>query len=137
MAFWHLKSEPGDWSWAQQVAAGTAPWDGVRNAQAMINMKAMRPGDRAFFYHSGEQKAVVGIVAVVRAWYADPADPAGKYGLVDVRAERAVPQPVTLKAIKANPLLAEMWLVRHSRLSVAPVTEAHWREVCRMGGVKP
>ena len=135
MAFWHLKSEPSDWSWEQQLRAGTAPWDGVRNAQAMNNMKAMRVGDRAFFYHSGEQRQVVGIVVVAKPWFSDPADPSGKYGLVEVRALAPLPRPVTLKAIKSNPRLAQMWLVRHSRLSVAPISEEDWAEVCRMGGL--
>ena len=134
MAFWHLKSEPETWSWDQQLRVGDENWDGVRNAQAMNNMKAMRAGDRAFFYHSGEERAVVGVVEIVKPWFPDPKDSSGKYGLVTVRTIKAMPRPVTLKAIKANPKLAKMYLVRHSRLSVAPIDEEHWREVCRMGG---
>ena len=137
MAYWLLKSEPGEWSWDDQRRAGTAEWDGVRNAQAMNNMKAMRPGDRCFFYHSGEERRVVGVVEVTRAWYPDPADDSGKYGLVDIAAGPVLPRPVTLAEVKANPKLSTMWLVRHTRLSVAPVAPAEWREVCRMGGLKP
>ncbi len=135
MGFWHLKTEPEEWSWEQQLRAKTAPWDGVRNAQAMNNMKAMKAGDRAFFYHTGDEKQVVGIVEVTRTWFPDPKDETGKYGLVEVRALKPLRLPVTLKAIKSNPKLARMWLVRHSRLSVAPVEPADWAEVCRMGGL--
>ncbi|MSO71383.1 MAG: EVE domain-containing protein [Alphaproteobacteria bacterium] len=134
MAFWHLKSEPETWSWEQQLRAKTENWDGVRNAQAMNNMKAMCVGDRAFFYHSGEQRAVVGIVEISKPWFPDPKDATGKYGQVEVRTVAGLPRPVTLRAIKANPQLAQMWLVRHSRLSVAPITEEHWHAICRMGG---
>jgi predicted RNA-binding protein with PUA-like domain len=134
VAFWHLKSEPDTWSWAQQAKAAEAPWDGVRNAQAIIHLKTMRVGDRAFFYHSNEGLEIVGIVAVSKTWHPDPKDASGKYGQVLVRAVAPMPKPVSLKAIKANPKLAQMWLVRHSRLSVAPVAADDWREVCRMGG---
>ncbi len=136
MAFWLVKSEPDTWSWDDQVAAGTEAWDGVRNHQAANHMRSMRLGDRAFFYHSNEGKAIVGIVEVVREFYPDPADASGKFGMVDVRAVGPLAEPVSLKQVKADPALAEMVLVRNSRLSVQPVTEAEWQHVCRLGGVE-
>lgn len=136
MAFWLLKSEPSDWSWAEQVkkgAKGTA-WTGVRNPQARANMRAMKKGDLAFFYHTGDEKSVVGVVKVVKEAYADPADEA--WPLVDVAAVEALARPVTLAAVKAEPKLAQMVLVRNSRLSVQPVTETEWSSVRKMGGLK-
>ena len=134
MPHWLLKSEPSSWSWDQQVAAGEAGtcWNGVRNHVAKKNLQAVRLGDEAFFYHSGEGKAVVGIVAVIRAYYPDPTDETGKFGMVDVKAVRALPRPVTLEQVKAEPTLKTMALVTHSRLSVQPVTDAEWEAVCRM-----
>ncbi len=137
MAYWLLKSEPSSWSWDQQVAAGAKGtfWNGVRNHSAKLNLMAMKSGDQGFFYHSNEGKAVVGIVEVIREYYPDPTDESGKFGMVDVRALRALPRPVTLDAIKAEPRLRDMALVRQSRLSVQPVTEAEWRLVRTMGGL--
>jgi predicted RNA-binding protein with PUA-like domain len=137
MAYWLLKSEPSSWSWNQQVAAGEegTPWNGVRNHVAKKNLQAMRRGDEAFFYHSGEGRAVVGIVAVTREFYPDPTDESGKFGMVDVKLVRALPHPVGLDRIKAEPTLKGMALVTHSRLSVQPVTDAEWRTICRMGGL--
>ena len=137
MAYWLLKSEPGTWSWDDQVRQGTEHWDGVRNHQAANNMKAMRLGDRAFFYHSGDTREVVGIVEVVREYYPDHTDPSGRFGMVDVRAVRPLAKPVGLKAIKADPQLQDMLLVRHSRLSVSPVSEAQWRRICALGETAP
>lgn len=137
MAYWLVKSEPGTWSWDDQVAAGVEPWDGVRNHQAAGHMRAMRQGDRAFFYHSGDGKEIVGIVEVAREFYPDPADATGKFGLVDMRTIGPVAVPVTLRQIKADPELAEMVLVRNSRLSVQPVTEAQWRHICRLASTDP
>ena len=137
MAYWLLKSEPGTWSWDDQVRQGTEHWDGVRNHQAANNMKAMRLGDRAFFYHSGDTREVVGIVEVVREYYPDHTDPSGRFGMVDVRAVRPLAKPVSLKAIKADPQLQDMLLVRHSRLSVSPVSEAQWRHICALGETAP
>ncbi|MFQ6017630.1 MAG: EVE domain-containing protein [Kiloniellaceae bacterium] len=134
MAFWLMKSEPGAWSWDDQVRAGTAEWDGVRNPQASNNLKAMAPGDRAFFYHSGKERRVVGIVAVVKAYYPDPSDPAGRFGMVDVKAVRPLERPVTLAEIKAEPRLADLALMRQSRLSVLPVGDREWRIICAIGG---
>lgn len=137
MAFWLLKSEPSAWSWDEQVTEGEGgtPWTGVRNPQAQNNLKAMKVGEEGFFYHSNEGKAVVGIVAVTRAYRPDPADPTGRFGVVDVKAVRPLPRPVTLQAVKAEPALAAMVLVTNARLSVQPVTAAEWDIVCRMGGL--
>jgi predicted RNA-binding protein with PUA-like domain len=130
-----VKSEPDAFSWDQQVANGVEPWTGVRNALAANNLRAMRIGDRAFFYHSNIGKEVVGIVEVVREAYPDPTDETGRWVCVDMKAVRPVPQPVTLAAIKAAPELAELALVRQSRLSVMPVSDPHWAILCRMGGL--
>ena len=135
VAYWLVKSEPDAFSWDQQVANGVEPWTGVRNAMASNNLKAMRKGDLAFFYHSNEGLEIVGIVEIVREFYPDPADPGGKFGNVDVRPLAALAAPVTLKTMKLDPLLSGMALVRQSRLSVCPVGEAEWREICRLGGV--
>lgn len=138
MAYWLLKSEPSVWSWDQQVAAGEAGtfWNGVRNHVAKQHLMAMRPGERGFFYHSNEGKAVVGIVEVIKAYYPDHTDETGKFGMVDVKAVAPLPQPVTLEAIKGEAGLKGMILVNNSRLSVQPVTEDEWALVCRMGGLK-
>lgn len=131
---WLVKSEPDAFSWDQQVANGVEPWTGVRNHMAKNNLKAMRLGDRAFFYHSNVGKEIVGVVEVVREAYPDPTAESGDWVCVDMRAVAPVPHPVTLAAIKAEPKLAEIALVRQSRLSVMPVSEAHWQLICRMGG---
>ena len=138
MAYWLLKSEPSSWSWDEQVAAGAKGtfWSGVRNHTAKNHLMAMKRGDRAFFYHSGEDKAVVGIVEVVKEYYPDHTDETGKFGMVDVRAVEALPKPVTLAAVKAEPKLKDMALIKYSRLSVQPVSEAEWRIVCRLAGLK-
>ena len=137
MAYWLFKSEPSSWSWDQQVEAGEkgTSWNGVRNHAAKQNMMAMKRGDEGFFYHSQEGKAVVGIVAVAKEYYPDPTDATGRFGMVDVRAVRPLPKPVTLDAVKAEPRLKTMALVTHSRLSVQPVTGEEWRIVCAMGGL--
>ena len=131
---WLVKSEPDAFSWDQQVAHGVEPWTGVRNHMAKNNLKAMRVGDRAFFYHSNVGKAIVGVVEVVREAYPDPSAGSGDWVCVDMRAVGPMPVPVTLAAIKADPALADMALVRMSRLSVMPVPAAHWERICRMGG---
>ncbi len=133
MAFWLMKSEPGSWSWEDQMREGTAHWDGVRNYQASNNMKAMTRGDRAFFYHSGKERSIVGIVEVVKEYYPDHTDSSGRFGMVDVKALEPVAEPVTLARIKAEPRLAGLDLLRQSRLSVAPVGAAEWRVLCAMG----
>lgn len=135
MAYWLMKSEPGTWSWDDQVRDGTAEWDGVRNYQASNNMKAMRIGDRAFFYHSVNEKRIVGIVEVVKEYYPDPTDKSGRFGMVDVKAVEPVPNPVTLQDIKADPRLQELPLIKQSRLSVMPIDEESWQIICEMGGL--
>jgi predicted RNA-binding protein with PUA-like domain len=137
MAYWLFKSEPSSWSWDEQMAAGEAgtAWTGVRNHQAKAHLQAMQVGEEGFFYHSGEGKAVVGIVAVTRPYYPDPTDASGRFGCVDLRAVASLPEPVTLEAVKARAEFAEMVLVRNSRLSVQPVTEAEWRALRRLGGL--
>ena len=137
MAYWLVKSEPSTWSWAQQVAKGARgeAWTGVRNHTAKQNLMKMKTGDRAFFYHSNEGKEIVGIVEVVREAYPDPTDESGKFVCVDIKADRALKQPVTLSAIKADAALAEMELIKYSRLSVQGVTAAQWKHVCKLGGL--
>jgi predicted RNA-binding protein with PUA-like domain len=135
MAYWLVKSEPDAFSWDQHVAKGVEPWTGVRNAEAANNLKAMRRGDRAFFYHSNTGKEIVGVVEVVREAYPDPTDDTDRgWVCVDVRAVGPMPRPVTLAAIKAEPGLADIALTRQSRLSVMPIAEMHWAILCRMGG---
>jgi predicted RNA-binding protein with PUA-like domain len=139
MAYWLIKSEPEAWSWDQQMASGRKGtyWNGVRNHQAKLNLMAMHKGDRAFFYHSNEGKAVVGLVAIIREHYPDPtAEPGEPWVVVDVAALESMPRPVTLDMIKAEPRLADMVLVKNSRLSVQPVKEAEWTIVCELGGIR-
>lgn len=135
MARWLLKSEPFKYAWDRMVADGRTHWDGVRNHQAANNLKAMRVGDRAFFYHSNEGMEVVGVVEVVREYYPDPSDESGRFGMVDVVPAMPVKTPVTLKQMKADPLLQGMALVRQSRLSVCPVTAEEWARVCELAGI--
>ena len=137
MAYWLFKSEPGAWSWDDHVKAKVAEWDGVRNHQANANMRAMKLGDRAFFYHSVKEKQIVGIVEVAWLWYLDPTDPTGRFGMVDLKALYPVKTPVTLAQIKQHPALTEMLLIRHSRLSLCPVTAQEWRVICGLAGVEP
>ncbi|MCF8496051.1 MAG: EVE domain-containing protein [Alphaproteobacteria bacterium] len=135
MPFWLFKSEPFKWSWDQQVKKGTEPWNGVRNYQAANNMKAMKKGDQGFFYHSNEGLDILGIVEVAKEFYPDPTDEKGRFGMVDVKAVKPLPRPVTLKEIKDTPALADMALVRQGRLSVSPVTDKEWEIICKMGGL--
>ena len=135
MAYWLVKSEPGAWSWDDHVRDGVAEWDGVRNHQAANNMKAMRIGDRAFFYHSVDERCIVGVLEVVKEYYPDPTDPKGVFGMVDFKAIEPVAKPVSLAEIKAEPRLADMALVRQSRLSVLPVADDEWRLLCEMAGI--
>lgn len=137
MAYWLVKSEPFKWSWEQQVAAGRkgTHWDGVRNHLAKLQLMAMKKGDLAFFYHSNEGKEIVGIVEIAKEFYPDPSDESGKFGMVDVRAVKPLPKPVTLAQVKATEQLQDMALLRMSRLSVQPVKEDEWKLICRMGGL--
>ncbi len=139
MAHWLLKSEPSSWSWDQEVEAGAKGtfWNGVRNHAAKLNLMAMKKGERGFFYHSNEDKAIVGVVEIIKTYYPDHTDETGKFGMVDVKAVKALKQPVTLAEIKAEPRLKDMVLVNNSRLSVQPVTDEEWRIVLEMAGEKP
>jgi len=138
MAYWLFKSEPDTWSWQQQKAKGKAgeEWTGVRNYQARNNMRAMQIGDLGFFYHSNEGLEVVGLVEVCKLVHPDSSTDDPRWECVDIRAVRDMPNPVTLKAIKANPKLSDMSLVTSMRLSVQPVKADEWAEVCRMGGLE-
>jgi predicted RNA-binding protein with PUA-like domain len=137
MAYWLLKSEPDAWSWQQQKAKGAKgePWTGVRNYQARKNMREMKVGDTGFFYHTGDEKAVVGTVEVIATVHQDPTDRTGEWECVDVKALDAFPRPVTLEAIKKDKRLKDMVLVKNSRLSVQPLTPEEWRIVCGLGGL--
>lgn len=135
MAYWLFKTEPGEWSWDDQVKVGPkgSQWTGVRNPVAQNNMKAMKKGDGGFFYHTGDEKRVVGIVEVVKEAHPESGD--GQWQGVDVAAVSPVKTPVTLAAVKAEPKLAEMVLARQPRLSVQPVSETEWKLVSKMGGL--
>lgn len=138
MNYWLIKSEPDAWSWDQQAAKGAKgdAWTGVRNHTAKLNLMKMKKGDRAFFYHSGESKAVVGIVEIIRESYPDPSAAAGDpWVAVDVKALTPLGAPVTLSAIKSEPKLKDMTLIKQSRLSVQPVAASEWSTICRMGEV--
>ncbi len=139
MKYWLYKSEPGNWSWDDQLAAPqqTTAWDGVRNYQANNNMKLMKKGDLGFFYHSVKARTIVGVVEVVKEHEPDPTDKTGKgFGMVTLKAVGPMPEPVCLDGIKLEPTLEKMVLVNNSRLSVQPVTAAEWKTICRMGGWK-
>ena len=136
MAYWLVKSEPGTWSWDQHVKKGADAWTGVRNFQARTHLNAMKKGDKVFFYHSGEGKEIVGVSEVVREAYADATDKTGAFVCVDLKAVEPLKTPVALSAIKADKKLADMVLVKNSRLSVQPVTPEQWKHVCQLGGVK-
>lgn len=135
MAYWLLKSEPAKYSWDRMVKDKRTHWDGVRNFQAAANMRAMKAGDRAFFYHSNEGKEIVGVVEIVKTFYPDPKDDTGKFGLVDVAPVVAARRPVGLAEMKQNPQLAGMALLRQSRLSVCPVGDREWQVICRIAEI--
>ena len=132
MAYWLMKSEPGSYSWQELVRDGGTEWDGVRNPAARLHLKAMKAGDEALFYHSGDERAAVGIMRISRAAKPDPKDPV--WVSVAVKPVRPLANPVTLKAIKAEPKLAKMELIRQSRLSVSPVRDTEWRAILKMAG---
>ena len=137
MSYWLVKSEPEAWSWQQQVEAGAkgTAWTGVRNHTAKQNLMKMKKGDRAFFYHSGVGKEIVGVAEVTREHFPDPTDKSKMFVAVDLKAVAPMPTPVTLAAIKAEPKLGDLALVRQSRLSVVPVAAEEWRVICKMAGV--
>ncbi len=136
-SYWLIKSEPDSWSWEQQVKAGAkgTAWSGVRNHTAKLNLMKMKTGDRAFFYHSNVGKEIVGIAEIIREHYPDVTNESGKFVVVDVKARGPLKTPVTLAAVKTEPRLAEMALLKQSRLSVQPVTASEWKIICAMGGV--
>jgi predicted RNA-binding protein with PUA-like domain len=135
MRYWLLKSEPSSWSWQDQQARGDAGegWDGVRNHQASNNMKAMEIGDLAFFYHSVNEKQIVGIVEIIELYHPDPTDRNGRFGMVTVKAVKSMAQPVTLADIRADDRLQDMALVRQARLSVTPVSQSQWQIILKKG----
>lgn len=133
-SYWLMKSEPDEYGWDDLVKAGEGIWDGVKNAQASNNMKAMKTGDRVFFYHSRQGLEIVGIMEVSKEAFPDPKDETDRWVAVKVKPVKRLAKPVTLKAIKANNVLSDMAIVRQSRLSVAPVTEAEWKEILSMAG---
>jgi predicted RNA-binding protein with PUA-like domain len=135
MAYWLLKSEPSSYSWDQLVADGKTQWDGVRNAQALNNLRAMKLGDRAFFYHSNEGKEIVGVVEVIKTFYSDTNDKTGKLGMVDIKPVAPAGVRIGLPAMRANPELSNLSLLKQSRLSVCPVTESEWLTLCEMARI--
>ena len=136
MAYWLVKDEPESWSYQMHAKEGVASWDGVRNYQAANNLRAMKKGDRAFFYHSVTEKRLAGVLEVVREAYPDPTDKEKKnWVAVDFKAVMPIDVPVTLEAIKKEPRLKELALVRHSRLSVMPVKPDEWKLLCKMAGI--
>jgi predicted RNA-binding protein with PUA-like domain len=135
MAYWLLKSEPSSYSWDRLVADGRTHWDGVRNPQALNNLRAMKLGDRAFFYHSNEGREIVGVAEVIKTFYPDAADKSGKLGMVDIKPVMPVAVPVGLSAMKANPELHDLSLLRQSRLSVCPIRESEWVALSKMAGL--
>jgi predicted RNA-binding protein with PUA-like domain len=137
MAYWLLKTEPDAYSWDELVKKGAKgdAWTGVRNFRAREHLRAMKKGDQAFFYHTGDEKQVVGIAEVVREAYPDPTDKEGKFTAVDVKAVKPVKKPVTLAAVKADKRLKDMVLAKQPRLSVQPVTAEEWKIVGGMGGL--
>jgi predicted RNA-binding protein with PUA-like domain len=136
MAYWLVKSEPDAWSWDQHVKKGADAWTGVRNFQARTHMKNMKKGDKVFFYHTGDEKAVVGVSEVAKEAYPDPTDKEGAFVCVDLKAVEPLKTPVTLAAIKADKKFADMVLVKASRLSVQPVTASEWSAIRKLGGLK-
>ncbi|MDB2668508.1 EVE domain-containing protein [Alphaproteobacteria bacterium] len=139
MAFWLFKSEPNTWGWEDQLKRGAKgePWDGVRNFLANKNMKQMQIGDRAFFYHSVNEKRIMGTVSIIKEHYPDHTDPKGRFGMVDIMALETASHHLTLAEVKAEPRLENMVLAVNSRLSVQPVLETEWRLVCQMCGLDP
>jgi predicted RNA-binding protein with PUA-like domain len=135
MKYWLMKSEPDAYSWEKLVADGSGKWDGVRNPTAALNLKTMKKGDRAFFYHSNIGKEIVGVMEITREHYPDSSDTTGRWVMVEVKPVMPVKTKISLATIKADPKLADMALVKYSRLSVQPVTAAEWKYVCKLAGI--
>ena len=136
MKFWLLKSEPTNWSWSDQKKVKTTMWDGVRNYQARNNLMAMKKNDKCFFYHSVYEKKIVGIVSVVKEFYLDPTDKSKRFVVVDIKAEKTLPEPVTLIKIKKEKKLSHIALIKQARLSVMPIDLKSYKLLCQMGGLK-
>jgi predicted RNA-binding protein with PUA-like domain len=136
MAYWLVKSEPDTWSWDQHVKKGADQWTGVRNFQARAHLNNMKKGDKVFFYHTGDEKAVVGVSEVAKEAYPDPTDKDGSFVAVDLKSVEPLKTPVTLASIKADKAFKDMVLVKAARLSVQPVTADEWTAIRRMGGLK-
>jgi predicted RNA-binding protein with PUA-like domain len=136
MAHWLVKSEPDTWSWDQHVKKGNDAWTGVRNFQARTHLNSMKKGDKVFFYHTGDEKAVVGVSEVTKEAYPDPTDKDGSFVAVDLKSVMPLKTPVTLAAIKADKAFKDMVLVKAARLSVQPVTADEWKAIRKMGGLK-
>ena len=135
MKYWLLKSEPNTWSWDDQIKEKIAMWDGVRNYQARNNLMSMRVNDLCFFYHSVNEKKIVGIVSVTKEHYTDPTDKTKKFVAVDVKIKKSLKNPITLKQIKKEKKLSHLALVKQSRLSVMPIDKISWRLICKLGGI--
>ena len=134
MAHWLVKSEPNKYAFADLVRDGKTVWDGVRNHAAALHLKAMKAGDEVFYYHSQEGLEVVGIAKVVKEHFLDPSDPTGRFVAVELAPVRALKQPVSLQAMKANPALSALEMIRQGRLSVSPVRDAEWAAILKMAG---
>jgi len=137
MKYWLLKTEPEEWSWKDQIKSNKtgSVWDGVRNFQARNNLKAMNLGDQCFFYHTGKERKVVGIVKVIKKYFADKNDRTGNFGSIMVRSHKKMKLPVSLKNIKKHRLLRHLSLVKQSRLSVMAVDSKSWKIICKMGKI--
>ena len=136
MAYWLMKSEPGAYSWDDLVRDGSTYWDGVRNYQAANNMKKMKKGEKIFFYHSVTEKQIVGVMEVTREYYPDHTDPSHRFGMVDVNPLAPVTRFVTLAQIKSESKLADLALIKQSRLSVLPIAATHWKILCKIPDMK-
>jgi predicted RNA-binding protein with PUA-like domain len=135
MQYWLLKSEPFKYSWSQLLKDKRTSWDGVRNFQAASNLRSMKCGDQAFFYHSNEGKEIVGIVEITKESYRDPSDETGKFVMVDVKPIKPMTQNVPLSVLKSTPSLSKLALIKQSRLSVTPITASEWKIICKLGGL--
>jgi predicted RNA-binding protein with PUA-like domain len=137
MAYWLLKSEPGTYSFADLIKDGKTNWNGIRNFQARNHLRSVKKGDLALIYHSGDDKAVVGISEVVKEHYPDVDPEGGDWVQIDLKALRSFKEPVPLAKIKAEPALKDLPLIRQSRLSVMPITSAHYKTLLKLGGLSP
>ncbi len=135
MKYWLIKSEPNTWSWDDQIKENIAMWDGVRNYQARNNLMSMKVNDLCFFYHSVNEKKIVGIVSITKEHYTDPTDKTKKFVAVDVKTKKTLKNPITLKQIKKEKKLSHLALVKQGRLSVMPIDKISWDLICKLGGI--